>query len=130
MANDRVGYRRPPKHTMFRKGQSGNPSGRPKGQPNLSTELAEELGERISVREGGKFRRVSKQRALLKALIAKGLQGDVKAMTAVLTLGARAIDSDDPGNIPLIHEQEVEVLKRFLPDLLNALEKKGRPHDY
>lgn len=130
MTSDRIGYRQPPKHSRFRKGRSGNPSGRPKGQPNLSTELAEELGERISVREGGKSRRVSKQRALLKALIAKGLQGDVKAMTAVLTLGARAIDQDNPNNAPLIHEQEIEVLKHFLPDLMNSLEKKAKRHGH
>src|ERR1700739_2343235 len=26
-----VGYRKPPRHTQFRKGQSGNPGGRPRG---------------------------------------------------------------------------------------------------
>ena len=25
--NDKVGYKRPPKHTQFKKGQSGNPGG-------------------------------------------------------------------------------------------------------
>jgi len=40
-----VGYRKPPKASRWRKGQSGNQRGRQKGVPNLKTELTEELSE-------------------------------------------------------------------------------------
>ncbi len=30
MADNDAGYRKPPKHTQFKKGQSGNPKGRPR----------------------------------------------------------------------------------------------------
>src|ERR1700742_2968486 len=50
--SDGVGYKRPPKHTQFRPGQSGNPKGRPKGTQNLKSDLREELGEIVRVREG------------------------------------------------------------------------------
>ena len=49
--DDRVGYRRPPKHTRFKPGQSGNPKGRPKHAPNLKTEFLEELGDDVTVRK-------------------------------------------------------------------------------
>ena len=49
-----VGYRKPPKATQFKQGQSGNPHGRPKGTKNLKTDLIEELGEHITLSEGGK----------------------------------------------------------------------------
>ena len=80
MSDDyKIGFGRPPKHTRFEKGRSGNPKGRPKGKKNLKTELEEELGERIIVREGGKAKKVSKQRAILEGQAAKAAQGDTEA---------------------------------------------------
>jgi hypothetical protein len=91
----RVGYKRPPLHSRFPPGKSGNPKGKQKQQRNLATDLREELGELIDVREGGRSRKVTKQRALLKTLVARALQGDAKAATAVISLCAKALISDD-----------------------------------
>lgn len=87
MANDySVGYRKPPKHTRFQAGQSGNPKGRRKGSRNLATDVARELAETLLVTEGGRQRRISKQQAIIKALVAKCIKGDVRAATAILRL--------------------------------------------
>ncbi len=64
-----VGYGKPPEHTRFKPGQSGNPRGRPKGTKNLKTDLIEELSEKIVVREGDQSQKVSKQRAVVKTLV-------------------------------------------------------------
>ena len=32
-----VGWGKPPRHTRFKKGQSGNPKGRPPGSKNMNT---------------------------------------------------------------------------------------------
>ena len=37
------GYGKPPRHSQFKKGQSGNSKGRPKGSRNFSTDLKETL---------------------------------------------------------------------------------------
>ena len=86
---ERIGYGRPPRHGQFKKGQSGNPKGRPQGTRNLKTDLAEELAARIRVREGDQAKAISKQRAMLKALLAKAIRGDTRAATLVLSLMAR-----------------------------------------
>ena len=84
--NYETGYRKPPKATQFKKGQSGNPQGRPKGVKNLTTDLKEELEEKILISESGQTLEVTKQRAMLKALLAKALKGDSRAATALITL--------------------------------------------
>ena len=122
--NYEVGYGRPPKATQFKPGRSGNPRGRPKGSRNLATDLSAELGELITVREDGRSRRISKQRALIKSLMARALQGDVRATAAVLALYARVITdpADDADND--IQADELQILRRFAPRLLKSLQQK------
>jgi hypothetical protein len=120
-----VGYRKPPTGTRFKPGQSGNPKGRPKDSPNLATDLSTELGELITVREGGEARRVSKQRALIKSLMAKALQGDVRATTALLALYARVISEPPEDESGSVEEHELLILRRFGPRLLKSLARKG-----
>jgi hypothetical protein len=87
MAKDyAVGYAKPPTKTQFKAGKSGNPKGRPKGVKNLATDLEEELSEKLLVTEGGKQFAITKQRAMLKALVAKALKGDVRAAGTLLNL--------------------------------------------
>ena len=87
MSNDNeVGYGKPPKRTQFKKGQSGNPKGRPKHTRNLKTDLTKILGQKISVREGDRTSRVSKQEAMLLSLMAKALKGDTRAIGVLVNL--------------------------------------------
>ncbi|WP_291158432.1 DUF5681 domain-containing protein [Hyphomicrobium sp.] len=80
----RVGYGKPPKHSRFKPGQSGNPKGRPKGAPGFKAELEKELRQLITVTEGGRTRKLSKQLAMIKALCAKALKGDVRSVQLIL----------------------------------------------
>ena len=91
-----VGYRKPPLHTRFKKGQSGNPSGRPKDAKNLKTDLEEEMQEKIIVREGATRKEVSKQRAMIKALAAEAVQGDTRAATLLANLILKLLDTGAP----------------------------------
>jgi hypothetical protein len=120
MSEYEVGYRKPPKSGQFKPGKSGNRKGRPKGSLKLATDLAAELNEQITVREDGRARCVSKQRALIKSLMAKALQGDVRANAAILALYARVItDLPDDQDHP-VDDSELQILRRFAPRLLKS----------
>jgi hypothetical protein len=86
-----VGYRKPPKASRWRKGRSGNPRGRQKGIPNLKTELIQELGEIIAIKEQGQPRKITKQRALIKALAAKAVQGHTPASNILINMMFRLL---------------------------------------
>ena len=89
-----VGRGNPPKHTRFKKGKSGNPKGRPKGTKNLKTDLEEELRESVLLKEGSVRKKISKQRAMLKATVAKALKGDVRAAETILKLIDKLLDEE------------------------------------
>jgi hypothetical protein len=122
----KVGYGKPPKARQFKRGKSGNPKGRPKGSLNLATDLTAELGEHITVREDGRPRKVSKQRALIKSLMAKALQGDVRAMASLLALYARVIAEPPNDDNQPIDTDELQVLRRFAPRLLRSVNRRNR----
>jgi hypothetical protein len=121
-----VGYKNPPEHTRFKKGQSGNPRGRIKGQCNLKTDLVAELREVIQVNEGGTPRRITKQRALLKAMTARAIGGDGRAATVVLNLMFRLLEpeADAPTETRLAGDDEA-LLEAFLAR--GRMPKEGQP---
>ena len=61
------GYGKPPKHTQFKPGQSGNPKGRPKGRRNLATEINEVLNATVPITENGRPRKVTSRMAALSS---------------------------------------------------------------
>ena len=84
-----VGYKKPPRHSQFKKGQSGNTKGRPRGTRNFRSDLRDELAEPVNVREDGSVTRVSSQRAALKKLRAKAFDGNQHALDRLLALAER-----------------------------------------
>ena len=91
----KVGYCRPPKHTRFKPSQSGNTEGRRKGVKNLKTDLMEELAQPIMLREGDRQVRITKQRAMVKSLMAKAIKGDPRAIAKACELLLQFIGADE-----------------------------------
>jgi hypothetical protein len=83
-SNYPVGYKKPPQHTQFKSGQSGNARGRPKGSRNFATVFDQELNATIPVTENGKRRKISKREAIVKQTVNKAAAGDQKATTTIL----------------------------------------------
>ena len=81
-----VGYGKPPRHTRFTKGQSGNPRGRPPGAKNLKTLLSEALNEPVIVTENGGRRKVSKRQAIVTQLVNRSATADFRAIKILLDI--------------------------------------------
>jgi hypothetical protein len=86
-----VGYGRPPVHTRFKPGQSGNPKGRRKGQRNVRTVLEETLNQRITIREGDRTRSVTKLDAVILTMVNGAIKPDVKSQALLITT-MRSVD--------------------------------------
>jgi hypothetical protein len=121
MANDRsgkyfVGHGRPPEHTRFKKGQSGNPRGRPKAANNLKTDVMEEMREKVVVREGEHPRKISKQRAIVKTLYTQTIRGNVRAANTLFSI----LDPEGEPAVPSrpLNTEEREVLEAVKARLL------------
>ena len=100
MMNDdnKVGYKRPPSHSRFKAGQSGNPKGRPKGQKSLRQEVLEELLGTVTIKENGKAVTVTKARAMVKALIGKAASGDTRIASFLLDTAFKVEEISDSGD--------------------------------
>ncbi len=80
-----VGYKRPPKHTQFAKGRSGNPNGRPKRPDGIS------IRELLDGDQPGKNGAViSKREAIVVRLMNDAMAGNQRAFSRFLNLMTEA----------------------------------------
>lgn len=102
-----VGYKRPPVHSRFKPGQSGNPSGRAKGCQNFKSLFHKILKEQVSLREGGDLRKVSKAEAIMRSLVVGALKGDSRSLATLFRLAEQVGQFEDE------HPQEITI-RRFI----------------
>lgn len=99
-----VGYRKPPRHSQFKPGQSGNAKGRPKKATTVDDVLYEEFNRFVTITEGRQRRRLSKLRVVVRQNINKAANGDMKAAAMLLKLlGSHKSDGGD--NLDALVEQ-------------------------
>ena len=98
-----VGYKNPPDHSRWKKGQSGNPNGRPSKDKSLEVISNEHLNEIIinaglkpmEFIEGGKRKTAPRLFIMLSQLSAKAAAGDLRATKQYIKLMERATKVKD-----------------------------------
>jgi len=106
-----VGFGRPPQHSRFTPGKSGNPRGRPKGSRNAVSVLRDQLAQTIDVTVNGKMKRMTMLEGIVKAAAVKGLKGDprplIQALELLEKLEAGQLDEQEgPVTVTLVFEEE------------------------
>lgn len=81
-----VGYGKPPVHTRFQKGQSGNPAGRKPREKNFAALVETELNRLITVRDGDIEKKITKREALVTRLVNEAISGKSAARPLLLKM--------------------------------------------
>ena len=88
-----VGYGKPPKHSQWPKGVSGNPSGKKKKEDTLLDQLKKLSGKEIVVHQNGVPVTMTQGEAMLAALFAKAMKADLGSIKFICqTLGISEAD--------------------------------------
>jgi hypothetical protein len=130
-ADYKIGRGRPPRHTRWEKGTSGNPGGKRKGTLNLATTFEEALLRPVTVTMDGEKKVISVLEALVMRLLDAGIKGDVKAINSILDRIEPLIGSDQRQDAETSAE-DIEILQRVLAkrdfsDFTDAGVKRSSP---
>ena len=118
-----IGYGKPPEHTRFKKGESGNNKGRKKASPQAADVLLNTIHRMISVSENGSRRSMTKLEAAFTQIVNKAVAGNPRSMQILAQL-LKMLGVLDPARAsePLVitariplpsHLKTAEDIKRF-----------------
>src|SRR2546430_5592514 len=133
----KVGYGKPPAHTRFSKGKSGNPGGRPRGlTAGRATALAlKEAYRLVSVKEGDKVITLPAIQAVLRSQVALAAKGNGLAQRTVIE-AIQAIEREIAAHVAAKERaladtpamSDLEVARR-IAFLLTRASKKIEPNE-
>lgn len=94
------GYKNPPRHSQWKKGQSGNPSGKTSKPVSIEAKLKMLAAEEIVVIKNGTPVSMTQDEAMLVAVLMKAMKGDMAAVKFVTgTLGSGETTAVQPHSL-------------------------------
>jgi hypothetical protein len=114
-----TGYGKPPKHTRFKKGCSGNPAGRPKGSKGLVALQEKILSEKVLAIENGRRMKISKRELIMRQLGKMAVTGNIRAIQLLLGIevaaeerASKIAQHDSRDVTELTDEELMEIIRR------------------
>jgi hypothetical protein len=112
-APEKVGRGHPPREHRFKPGQSGNPKGRRKGCKNEATLLRDLLDDtKLSLRVGGKTKKISVREAILRRMIEDAMKGDIKSAQFLLNRHRALVEGEAVP--PELSPDDAEILQDYV----------------
>lgn len=110
-----VGYGKPPVHTRFRPGQSGNPKGPKKGSRSLKTDLEDALRAPHTITVAGRKHKGTTQALAMRTLAMRAASGDLRAQRLLTDLVLQVFGAGDrSGEEARLSAQDQMLLDRML----------------
>lgn len=106
-----VGYGRPPRHTQWKKGQSGNPSGKKTRAKTMRDKLRAILGEKIVVTRNGVQTVMASDEAMLHAAVQKAIRGDTPTFKLIFAHASEGESGAEAVPELEVTDADIEVLK-------------------
>lgn len=115
----KVGYKKPPKHSQFKKGQpSANPRGRKKKSRNFAVLLSKALQETVTVVKNGLKKKMTAQEAITLTLVASAIKGNDRAIERIFKLFPEQHPKEAARQLNAAMDLELDALDS---DMLNKL---------
>jgi Family of unknown function (DUF5681) len=109
--NYSVGYAKPPLHTRFQKGQSGNRKGRPVGSRNTATLFDKTFNERVLIKKNGRQKKITKAELIVELVFNKAASGDWRPLKLLFEL---LLSSREGGAEPFRAQTPLEALNELI----------------
>jgi hypothetical protein len=115
-----VGYKKPPKHSQFKPGQSGNRKGKPKKNTTLQEEVNDIFMTQVPVMKNNKKAYVTKRQLMLEQIINGGINKDPRMMRYAVPLLTMTEDMPEFELLP----EDIAALQELKQSLNHGSEKE------
>lgn len=119
----KIGFCKPPVHTRFKPGQSGNPKGRPRGIMDTHRLIDAILSKKVSAIIDGVPIKITKKQAMLLRLANNAASGDINSlrllMPQLLQIDAKK-EASARAKADAISRTDREILDEYINGIKNA----------
>jgi hypothetical protein len=120
-----IGYKKPPRHSRFKPGQSGNSKGRPKKAKSLNTIVREHLTQKVPVRTANGEKKISRIEAVLHKTLEQAMKGNPRALAELIKLYASAVPEEKADHDLGQHDEDLTATDLAILEAYRAQFEQG-----